>query len=75
MSDSTVFEFRKIPNEEHTAYTLEILDNNRKVVLSVPNVRAIHVQAMLKDDIAFKLIDMGYQDPMSISLKAISPSN
>jgi hypothetical protein len=66
MSESTTFEYRKVPNEEHTAYTLEILDGDRNVILSVPNVRAIHVQAMLKDDIAFKLIDLGYKDPQFV---------
>ena len=63
MSDTTHFDYRKIPNEQHTAYTLEILNQDREVILTVHDVRAIHVQAVLKDDIAFKLIDMGYPDP------------
>ena len=63
MSEPTHFDYRKIPNEEHSAYTLEILNDERKVILTVPEVRAIHVQAVLKDDVAFKLIDMGYEDP------------
>jgi len=63
MSEPTLFEYRKIPNEQRSAYTLEILNDKRQVVLTVPEVRAIHVQAVLNDDIAFKLIDMGYQDP------------
>ncbi len=63
MSETTVFDYRKVPNEQHTAYTLEILDDERKVILTVPEVRAIHVQAVLKDDVAFKLIDMGYENP------------
>ncbi len=63
MSDKTVFEYRKIPNEEHSAYALEILNDAREVILTIPAVRAIHVQAVLRDDVAFKLIDMGYEDP------------
>ena len=63
MSQSTHFDYRKVPNEQHTAYTLEILNAERQVILTVPEVRAIHVQAVLKDDVAFKLIDMGYENP------------
>jgi hypothetical protein len=63
MSEPTLFDYRKIPNEERSAYTLEILNDERKVILTVPEVRAIHVQAVLKDDVAFKLIDMGYENP------------
>ena len=39
------------------------MNENREVILTVHEVRAIHVQAVLRDDIAFKLIDMGYQNP------------
>lgn len=63
MSDATVFEYRRIPNEEHSAYTLEIMNDKREVILTENQVRAIHVQAVLKDDIAQKLIDMGYENP------------
>jgi hypothetical protein len=63
MSAPTLFEYRKIPNEQHTAYTLEILNDERQVILTVPEVRAIHVRSVLNDDIAFKLIDMGYGNP------------
>ena len=63
MSEPTLFEYRKIPNEEHSAYTLEILNDKREIVLTVPQVRPIHVQAILRDDVAQRLIDMGYQDP------------
>jgi hypothetical protein len=63
MSEPTLFQYRKIPNEEHSAYTLEILNAEREVILTVPEVRAIHVQAVLNDDIALKLIDIGYQNP------------
>ena len=63
MSEPTHFGYRKIPNEQQSAYTLEILNDERQVILTVPEVRAIHVQAVLKDDVAFKLIDMGYENP------------
>ncbi len=63
MSESTLFEYRKIPNEQHSAYTLEILNDKREVILTVPEVRALHVQAVLNDDIAVRLIDMGYENP------------
>ena len=63
MSGPTLFEFRKIPNEEHSAYTLEILNDRREVVLTVPEVRPIHVQAVIRDDVTQRLIDMGYEDP------------
>lgn len=63
MAETTRFDYRKIPNEQRTAYTLEILNEDREVILTVHDVRAIHVQAVLKDDVAFKLIDMGYQNP------------
>jgi hypothetical protein len=63
MSESTVFEYRKTPNEDQSAYTLEILNDKREVVLTVPGVRPIHVQKMLTDDIATRLMDMGYENP------------
>jgi hypothetical protein len=63
MSEPTLFEYKRIPNEQHSAYTLEILNAKREVILTVPQVRAIHVQTVLNDDIAMKLIDMGYQNP------------
>ena len=59
MSETTRFDYRKIPNEEHTAYTIEILNEDREVILTVHEVRAIHVQAVLKDDIAFTLVEEG----------------
>lgn len=63
MSESTTFEYRKTPNEDQSAYTLEILNDKREVILTVPGVRPIHVQSMLKDDIATRLVDMGYENP------------
>ena len=62
MSQSTTFEYRKTPNEDQSAYTLEILDSNRKVVLTVPGVRPIHVRKVLEDDVTTRLIDMGYEN-------------
>ena len=63
MREPNLFTYRRVPNEQHSAYTLEILNDKRKVILTVPRVRAIHVQAVLNDDVALKLIDMGYPNP------------
>lgn len=63
MMRSQPFSSSEDSHEEHTAYKLEILNGDREVILTAREVRPIHVKAVLDDDVAQRLIDLGYRNP------------